>query len=107
LYGSSAALWLAEYAGASGASSRHLSLSYWRLTAATEGEQFSLAVQGKAAAHRISTVKGGKPEGSGRLTFRPTALGGRFEIAGKAHDGANLQVTIECARFGGITAEGG
>jgi len=106
IYGTAAALWLAEYSGA-GADGRTVALSYWRPVAPGAAEQFSLSVGGKAAAHRISTVKGGRLEGSGRATFRPTALGGRFEIAGKAQDGASLQATIECARFGGISAEGG
>ena len=104
LYDKAAALWLAEYSGA--AQAPRVSLSYWRF-AAGDVVQFSLAVHGKTAAHRISTVKGGKLEGSGRATFQPTAQGGRFQIAGKAQNGASLQATIECARFGGITAEGG
>ena len=104
LHDKAAALWLAEYPH--GAQARRVSLSYWRL--ATGGEvQFILAVHGRTAAHRISTVKGGKLEGSGRATFQPTAQGGRFQIAGKAQDGASLQATIECARFGAIAAEGG
>lgn len=106
LHGAPAALWRVEYAGADAAS--NVSLSYWRITGASgEKQQFSVAVHGKKASHRISTIKGGKLEGSGRATFRPTASGGRFEIVGKAQSGAALQVTIECARFGGIYAEGG
>lgn len=106
IYGAPAALWRVEYAG-TGAGPR-VSLSYWRFGGAGAGEpQFSLAVDGKKARHRISTVEGGKLQGSGRATFRPTASGGRFEIVGKAQNGAALQATIECARFGGIYAEGG
>jgi hypothetical protein len=104
LHDKAAALWLAEYPNE--AQARRVSLSYWRYAAGDE-VQFSLVVHGKSAAHRISTVKGGKLEGSGRATFQPTAQGGRFQIAGKAQNGASLQATIECARFGGITAEGG
>jgi hypothetical protein len=104
LYGAAAALWLAEYTG--GAQASRVSLRFWRFAAGDE-VQFSLAVDGRRGAHRISTVKGGKLEGSGRGTFQPTAQGGRFQIAGKAQNGAPLQATIECARFDGITAEGG
>ena len=104
LHGKAAALWLTEYRD--GAPVPRVSLSYWRFAAGDE-VQFSLAVHGKSAAHRISTVKGGKLQGSGRATFQPTAQGGRFLIAGKAQNGAPLQATIECARFGGIAAEGG
>lgn len=104
LHGAPAALWLVEYPGREGAP--RISLSYWRLVAG-EQAQFSLAIEGEAAAHRISTVEGGELEGTGRATFQPTALGGRFQIAGKAENGASLQASIECARFGGINAEGG
>lgn len=104
LYDAAAALWLAEYTP--GAQASRVTLSYWRFAAGDE-VQFSLAVRSKSAAHRISTVKGGKLEGSGSATFQPTAQGGRFQIAGKTQNGASLQATIECARFGGITAEGG
>lgn len=104
LHGAAAALWMAEYTGGEGAP--RVSLSYWRFAAGEEA-QFSLLVDGQAASHRISTVEGGKMEGSGRVTFQPTALGGRFQIAGTAHDGAPLEVSIECARFGAIAAEGG
>ncbi len=102
IYGHAAALWDAAYTGGA----QHVSLSFWRL-AAGAGDQFSLSVSSAKAEHQISTVKGGRLAGSGRATFRPTALGGRFEIQGKAADGTPLQVTIECARFGGIYAEGG
>src|SRR5512145_1122588 len=80
LHDRAAALWLAEYLN--GAQARRVSLSYWRFATGDE-VQFSLAVHGKTAAHRISTVKGGKLVGSGRATFQPTAQGGRFQIAGK------------------------
>ena len=104
LHGAAAALWTAEYTGEG--DGPWVSLSYWRL-AAGETSQFSLTIEGETAVHRISTVEGGTLEGSGRVTFQPTALGGRFEIAGRAQDGARLEVSIECARFGAIAAEGG
>ena len=104
LYERAAALWLAEYP--QGAEARRVSLSYWRFSTGDE-VQFSLVVHGKTTAHRISTVKGGKLVGSGSATFQPTAQGGRFSITGKTQNGASLQATIECARFGAIAAEGG
>ncbi len=103
IYGRPAALWSVEYADGD----RHVGLSFWRHAAAVHGDQFTLSVHKGKAAHLISTVKGSRLAGSGKATFRPTALGGRFEIQGKAADGTPLQVTIECARFGGIYAEGG
>ncbi len=104
IYGRAAALWSVDYDAAGQPS---VSLSFWRHKAAGAGDQFSLSVSSGKAQHVIDTVKGSTPAGSGRATFRPTALGGRFEIQGKASDGTPLQVTIECARFGGIYAEGG
>ena len=103
IYGTRAALWLIGYQNGES----RISLSYWRPKATGAEDQFQLSVTRGSASHVISTVKRGSPTGSGRSTFRPTATGGRFEVSGKAGDGASLQVTIECARFGGITAEGG
>ncbi len=105
LYGARAALWMAEYDAAAGGS--RVSLTYWRPKAAGAVDQFQLSVTRGGKSHLINTIKGAKPAGKGRSAFRPTALGGRFEISGTAQDGAALQATIECARFGGIVAEGG
>jgi len=105
LYGARAALWMAEYDGA--AAGPRVSLTYWRPRAAGAEDQFQLSVTRAGKSHVISTVKGARPAGKGRSSFRPTALGGRFEVNGTAQDGTSLQATIECARFGGIVAEGG
>lgn len=104
IYGTAAALWTAEFEGDGG---RRVRLTHWRPQGDGMEEQFSFSVQSGPKGHRISTVKGGKPEGSGRSTFRPTAQGGRFEITGKDQDGMPLKATIECARFTGINAVGG
>jgi hypothetical protein len=102
LYGSAAALWIAEYAGETGG--RHLSLSYWRFATAGE-EQFSLSVNGRAAGHASARSR----VEAGRLRpadFRPTALGGRLEIAARRTTAPTCRPPSN-ARFGGITAEGG
>ncbi len=104
IYGKAARLWTARYSQATGS---EVSLTYWRLAAAGAGDQFSLSVERGRKRHQISTVRGGQLAGSGRSTFQPTALGGRFEITGTAADGAAVRATIECARFGTIVAEGG
>lgn len=104
IYGKAAQLWSARY----GQPGRlQVDLTYWRPAAGGAADQFSLSVQSGRKYHQIRTVRGGRLEGSGRSTFQPTALGGRFVITGKAADGAALQATIECARFGSIHAEGG
>jgi len=102
IYDVDAALWMAEYTEGN----RHVALSYWRPLGGG-GDQFSLFVQSGPTDHRISTVKGAQPEGSGRSKFQPTSMGGRFEISGKDQTGAALSATIECARFGPISAVGG
>lgn len=105
IYGAPAALWRAEYRAAR--EGPRLSLSFWRLAESPAEPQFTLSLQENSAHHRINTVSGGTPEGSGRASFRPTATGGRFEISGKAQDGAGVEISIECARFGALHAEGG
>jgi len=102
IYDVGASLWMAEFTD----DTRHVALSYWRPLGGG-GDHFSLFVRNGPADHRISTVKGAAPVGSGRSTFQPTSTGGRFEISGKDQTGAALSATIECARFGAITAEGG
>jgi len=102
IYDVQAALWMAEYTDGD----RRVALSYWRPLGGGE-DQFNLSVQNGPSDHRINTVKGGKREGSGRSKFQPTAGGGRFEISGKDQTGAAVSATIECARFGPISAEGG
>lgn len=104
IYGRAARLWTASYGEATASS---VSLTYWRPAAAGEADQFSLSVQNGRKLHRIATVRGGQLVGSGSSSFRPTAVGGRFEITGTTADGAALHATIECARFGTIAAEGG
>lgn len=106
IYGRRALLWMAGYRGTA-ASGPQVSLTYWRPKDAGGPDEFQLSVSRGRKTHRINTVRGGTPAGSGQGSFRPTALGGRFEIRGTAQDGAALQATIECARFGGIVAEGG
>jgi len=103
IYDTKAKLWMADY----GEDDRQVMLSYWRPVMVDTGDQFTLLVQRGSTTHRISTVQGGELEGSGRSKFQPTAQGGRFEINGKDQTGAALSVTIECARFGPISAVGG
>ncbi len=105
IYGTRALLWMAEYDDAAGAP--RVSLTYWRPKSAGAADEFQLQVTHGGKTHVINTVRGSAPAGSGRGSFRPTASGGRFEIGGTAQDGAALRATIECARFGGIVAEGG
>lgn len=104
IYGTRAQLWMAEFAEGEGP---RVTLTFWQPRSAGAASQFQLQITRRGRTHRINTVQGSTPAGSGTAEFRPTALGGRFIISGTAQDGAALQATIECARFGGIVAEGG
>lgn len=101
LDGAEASLWMASYSQGS----RHVALSYWRM--GRGADQFTLFVTSGNAPHQISTLKSSEPLGTGKLSFQPTAQGGRFEIKGKDQTGSALSASIECARFGRIIAEGG
>ncbi len=105
LYGKNAALWSVDYPANQAAPG--VSLSYWRFAAGGAGDQFTLTVSSGRTQHTISNAAGQRRAGSGRVSYRAMPLGGRFEIAGTAQDGAALHVIIECARFGAIYAEGG
>ena len=101
LDGAAASLWMASYSQGS----RHVALSYWRMSRGAD--QFTLFVTSGNTPHQISTLKSSEPLGTGRLSFQPTAQGGRFLVTGKDQDGSALSASIECARFGRIIAEGG
>jgi len=103
IYDLNASLWTVDYSEGD----LQVALSYWRPVEADAGDQFTLLVLRGSNTHRISTVRGGEQEGSGLSKFHPTAQGGLFEISGKDQPGAELSVTVECARFGPIAAVGG
>jgi hypothetical protein len=55
----------------------------------------------------ISTVRGGKPNGSGTATFEPAGKGGTFKIQAKTADGTVVAGSIKCDGFLPHFAEGG
>ena len=105
IYGSPASLWIVESTNRNNPVQR-LSLTVWKLK--REGAtQMSLDLQTDTGSHRIATVKGGEMVGSGTVTFRPEASGGRFDIHGKDAEGDTIEVNVTCPAFGQIMAEGG
>lgn len=106
IYGVRAALWSVQYSAGAGAALRQLSLTVWRPAAGGDAQMTLLATD-KAGAHRIDTVKGSKALGSGTVSVQPQGAGARFDIDGRAADGATIRGTVSCPRLGGIEAVGG
>jgi hypothetical protein len=101
----SAALWMVEYSGESGAV-KQLSLTLWRPKDGSP-DQLSLSLETAAGSHRIQTGGKDKNSGEGSVTILPSGPGGRLEIRGKEAGGKRVQITIECPLFGDIEAAGG
>jgi hypothetical protein len=57
--------------------------------------------------HEVATVKGGTLKGSGTASVRPAGSGGILNVSGTDADGHPLELTVECARFDEVVAEGG
>lgn len=98
IHGVPAALWMAGVANAEG-SIGSLNLTVWRPHAGDAPDQFSLQVDRGEESHRIDTVAGGSPVGSGTITVQSTGAGGRFEIEGSDAAGADVRLAVECPRF--------
>lgn len=88
------------------AGERSVTLTHW-IPKDKSGEMFSLGVSGGNASHRVTTVRGGTPSGSGTVKFEKSGNGGVFTIDAKTKDGATITGTIKCDAFGPHIAEGG
>jgi hypothetical protein len=112
IYDTPAAMWLVQASERGGAHPRSLSLTMWRIKE-TGADQMNFSASIGAARHDISTIEGVRrrpaPEvvGSGTVRMESRGAGGVFTIDGTTGSGARVQGTLECARFGGIYAEGG
>jgi hypothetical protein len=98
IYGVAAALWRVEFADAEGPID-HMGLTVWRHRSGDGPDQFSLIVQTEGGSHRIDTVQGGDPVGSGRVTVEPGGEGGSFEVEGRDAAGVAIRLEVTCARF--------
>jgi hypothetical protein len=103
--GTSAALWMVQYAGQSG-KLKNLHLTLWRPKDGGQ-DQLSIALDAGSATHRIQTGGSEENVGSGTVTILPSGPGGRLEISGKEAEGKSVKITIDCTEFAGVQAEGG
>ena len=98
IYDVRAQMWTAAYE----ANGKPVQLTFWRPMDKSP-DMFGL----QASRVNISTVRGGKPSGSGTVTFEPAGKGGVFKVQATAADGAAVAGTIKCDGFLPHVAEGG
>jgi hypothetical protein len=98
IYDVRAQMWTAAYES----EGKPVQLTFWRPTDKSP-DMFGL----QAPRVNISTVRGGKPNGSGTVTFEPSAKGGIFKIQAKGADGTTVAGSIKCEGFLPHVAEGG
>ena len=112
IYDTPAALWSVVANEPAGARSRSLGLTMWRIKE-TGADQMDFTVSQGNSRHEIATIKGVRRTpgpalvGSGTVKLEPRGAGGVFTIDGTTGGGARVTGTLECARFGGVYAEGG
>jgi hypothetical protein len=112
IYDTPAALWSVQANERAGAGSRSLGFTMWRIRE-TGADQMNFSVSQGRTRHAIATIKNVRrtpgPElvGSGTVKLAPRGSGGVFTIDGTTGGGARVSGTLECARFGGVYAEGG
>ena len=98
IYDVRAQMWTAAYE----VGGKPVQLTFWRPTDKS-ADMFGL----QTPQVNVSTVRGGKPSGSGTVTFEPSAKGGVFKIQAKAADGTTVAGSIKCEGFLAHVAEGG
>jgi hypothetical protein len=112
IYDTPASLWSVVANERGAASNRSLGFTMWRIKE-TGADQMNFSVSQGNTRHEIATIKGVRrtpgPQlvGSGTVTLEPRGAGGVFTIDGTTGGGARVTGTLECARFGGVYAEGG
>jgi hypothetical protein len=102
IYEVPATLWHATY----GDETAHLNLTVWRPRAGG-GDMVGLAFTSGEIPHRISTVKGGELAGSATPAVRVSGSGGTLTVTGRDDHGHAIELSVECARFDQVVAEGG
>lgn len=112
IYDTPASLWSVIANERGGASTRSLGFTMWRIKE-TGADQMNFSVSQGNTRHEIATIKGVRRTpgpalvGSGTVKLEPRGAGGVFTIDGTTGGGARVTGTLECARFGGVHAEGG
>jgi len=88
------------------ADGRSLALTLWKPKDGS-GDMVTLAVTSGTGSHQISTVRGGSPTGSGKVTLEKAGNGGTFAVDAKTSNGTAISGMIKCDAFAPHTAEGG
>jgi hypothetical protein len=106
IYDIPAALYTVEASGGEGSEIKQLNLTLWRPKNGS-ADQVSLSLQSGSRSTRIDVNPRSKAVGTATVELKPAESGGTFELKGKDAKGTPLQLTIGCAEFAGIEAEGG
>lgn len=104
IYDVPATLWHATYE--SDTEPRRLNLTVWRPKSGG-ADMAGLSLQIGDATHQIATVKGGRLAGSGVAGVQPAGAGGVLTLTGKDDHGDAIELSVSCARFDEVVAEGG
>lgn len=106
LYEKPATLYLIEYGGDGSGDLDRVNLTLWRFKDGSP-DQLRLAFDAGKESYTISTVQGSKVVGKGSATVTAAGDGGTIVIKGLDARGVPIQMTVGCAAFSGIEAEGG
>ncbi|HEY8258698.1 MAG TPA: hypothetical protein VIG08_13660 [Gemmatimonadales bacterium] len=106
LYEKPATLFLIEYGGEGSGDLDRVNLTLWQFKDGS-ADQLSLAFDAGKESYNISTVQGSKVVGKGSATVTAAGAGGKIVVKGLDARGVPIQMTVECAAFSGIEAEGG
>jgi hypothetical protein len=105
IHGRPAALWTARWSGEPGIGFRHLNLAFWEPVGGAP--EVNLALDIGSGTHELATVQGAPPKGSGTATREVGTSGGTLVVEGTDAGGRSLRVSVRCARFDQLVAEGG
>lgn len=106
LYEKPASLYLIVYGGEGSGDLDRVNLTLWRFKDGS-GDQLSLGFDAGRDSYAISTLQGSKIVGKGSATVTAAGPGGKIVVKGLDGRGVPIQMTVECASFSGIEAEGG
>ncbi len=100
-------MWHVQYTGGDEDDAvSHTSLAIWRPDGGGV-DQVAFSMESRSESHRVNTVVGSEPEGSGTVVLSTEGEGIRVALDGKDAEGTVLRLTILCARLTPATAEGG
>jgi len=84
----------------------HVNFSVWRPKSGAP-EMVNFSITDGTASHRIATVKGGGILGSGTPSVKSAGPGGTLTVTGRDDHGHEVELSVQCARFEELVAEGG